>query len=162
MDHTRCHLVIVGDGPALRELKQDLAHVPVTFTGYLQGEELASAYASADLFAFPSRTETFGQVVLEAMASGLPVVALRAEGVCDLVEKGKTGYLLDSENLTEAAQAAEYRRLLARLVEDHASRRMMGQQAQWAASQRTWDQAMSRLLLGYEEALEREHPLVAA
>jgi glycosyltransferase involved in cell wall biosynthesis len=62
--------------------------------GYLTGEALATAYASADILAFPSHTETFGQVVLEAMASGLPIVGLLSQGVCDLVEDGKTGFLL--------------------------------------------------------------------
>ncbi|HEY3994221.1 MAG TPA: glycosyltransferase family 1 protein [Ktedonobacteraceae bacterium] len=162
MDHTNCHLVIVGDGPALREMKQELEGLPVTFTGYLQGEELASAYASADLFAFPSKTETFGQVVLEAMASGLPVVGLQAEGVCDIVEDEKTGFLLDIERVPEQEQAAAYRDLLTRLVEQHELRRDMGKAALQAATRRTWDEAMRSLLLGYEEVLEQEHPLVAA
>src|SRR5579883_2291985 len=99
MDHTRCHLVIVGHGPAYAEVQQELKDVPVTFTGYLSGEDLATAYASADVFAFPSFTETFGQVVLEAMASGLPVVGLRAEGVSDLVTSGQTGLLLDASGM---------------------------------------------------------------
>lgn len=76
MDHQHCHLVIVGDGPARAEMQQELANLPVTFMGYLRGEALAAAFASADVFAFPSHTETFGQVVLEAMASGLPIVGL--------------------------------------------------------------------------------------
>jgi glycosyltransferase involved in cell wall biosynthesis len=162
MDHTRCHLVIVGDGPAMPEVKQELAGLPVTFTGYLQGEELASAYASADLFAFPSQTETFGQVVLEATASGLPVVALRAEGVRDIVEHEQTGYLLEVEGLSAQAQVARYQQLLTRLVENPELRRTMGAAAQQAANQRTWDEAMARLLLGYTEVSEQEHPLVAA
>lgn len=162
MDHTCSHLVIVGDGPALRELKQEVADLPITFTGYLQGEELAGAYASADVFAFPSRTETFGQVVLEAMASGLPVVGLRAEGVRDSVLDGETGYLLDTERLTEQEQAAAYQQLLERLVEQPALRHAMGMAAQRAASQRTWDKAMSRLLTGYQEVLKQEHSLAAA
>jgi glycosyltransferase involved in cell wall biosynthesis len=162
MDHTSCHLVIVGDGPALREIKQELDGLPVTFTGYLQGEELASAYASADFFAFPSKTETFGQVVLEAMASGLPVVGLQAEGVCDIVEDGKTGFLLNIAEISEQEQAPAYRDLLARLVEQHELRRSMGQSAQQAATRRTWDEAMKSLLSGYAEVLEQERPLVAA
>ncbi len=162
MDHTRCHLVIVGDGPALSEIKQELAGIPVTFTGYLRGSELARAYASADLFAFPSRTETFGQVVLEALASALPVVALNAEGVRDIIEHEKTGYLLDINGLTEAAQVLAYRRLLMSLVEQHEWRQAMGIAARQAASQYSWDEAMQCLLLGYREVGEQERPLIAA
>jgi glycosyltransferase involved in cell wall biosynthesis len=162
MDHTGCHLVMVGDGPALREMKQEFDGLPVTFTGYLQGEDLASAYASADLFAFPSRTETFGQVVLEAMASGLPVVGLQAEGVCDIVDDGQTGFLLNTENLAEHEQVSSYRDLLTRLVRQHETRRKMGLAAHQMANQRTWDEAMHSLLLGYKEVLTHENPLIAA
>ena len=162
MDHSHCHLVIVGDGPALREVKQELEGLPVTFTGYLRGEELARAYASADFFAFPSKTETFGQVVLEATASGLPVVGLQAEGVCDIVEHGRTGYLLDIEELSEQEQITDYKQLLAHLVDQHELRREMGVAALHAARQRTWDEAMKNLLQGYEQVLEQEKPLVAA
>jgi glycosyltransferase involved in cell wall biosynthesis len=162
MDHTKCHLVIVGDGPALTELKQEMTGLPVTFTGYLRGEELARAYASGDIFAFPSRTETFGQVVLEAMASGLPVVGMRAEGVRDTVEDGKTGFLLDIEDLSEQEQIAGYQQLLTRLVEQPALRQTMGLAAKEAASQRTWDEAMKSLVAGYTEVMEQEQTLVAA
>ena len=65
------------------------------FVGYRKGEDLADHYAAADLFAFASRTETFGNVVLEAMASGLPVVGLRAGGVAETVQSGTTGFLVD-------------------------------------------------------------------
>ena len=162
MDHARCHLVIVGDGPALSEMKQDLFGLPVTFTGYLQGAELARAYASADIFAFPSKTETFGQVVLEAMASGLPVVGLRAEGVCDIVEEGKTGCLLDIEGIPEQAQIPAYRQLLMHLIERPGLRHNMSMTARRAALQRTWDEAMQPLLRGYEEVLAWERPVNAA
>jgi glycosyltransferase involved in cell wall biosynthesis len=162
MDHSRCHLVIVGDGPALREMKQELDGLPATFTGYLQGAELASAYASADYFAFPSKTETFGQVVLEAMASGLPVVGLQAEGVCDIVEDGKTGFLLDIEHTPEQEQPAAYRELLTCLIEKHELRQRMGLAARQTATRRTWDEAMKSILTGYQEVLEQEKPLVAA
>ncbi len=162
MDHARCHLVLVGDGPALREVQQELAGVPATFTGYLRGEELASAYASADIFTFPSRTETFGQVVLEAMASGLPIVAFQAEGICDMVEDRKTGLLLDSRDLTEAVETAAYQHLLERLIADRELRQSMGKAALHVAHQRTWGDAMQHLLRGYEEVVEQEHPLIAA
>lgn len=162
MEHTSCHLVLVGDGPALRELRQELDGLPVTFTGYLQGAELASVYASADFFAFPSKTETFGQVVLEAMASGLPIVGLKAEGVCDIVEDGKSGFLLDIEDLTPQEQVAAYRELLTRLVEQPQLCRSMGKAAYQETIGRSWDEAMKSLLAGYAEVLEQEHPLVAA
>ena len=151
MDHSRCHLVIVGDGPASTEIQHELAHLPVTFTGYLRGEALATAYASADIFAFPSLTETFGQVVLEAMASGLPVVGLLSEGVCDLVNDGHTGYLLNSNGLSRTEQVAGYRQYLTQLIDNPARRTAMGQQAFKEAQQRSWHAAMECLVQGYEE-----------
>jgi glycosyltransferase involved in cell wall biosynthesis len=162
MDHTRCHLVIVGDGPALQEVKQELEGLPVTFTGYLRGEELARAYASADIFAFPSRTETFGQVVLEAMASGLAVVALQAEGVCDIVENQRTGFLLETGDLSPEEQAGAYARLLTRLVEQQELRQEMSRASLQEAGQRTWSKAMKSLIDGYEVVVEQANPLVAA
>src|SRR6266446_5988955 len=153
MDHKRCHLVIVGQGPAFGEVQQELADLPVTFTGYLQGEDLAAAYASADIFVFPSRSETFGQVVLEAMASCLPVVGVLSEGVCDLVRDGKTGYLLDTGALVEKEQVMAYRAMLERLIYDDALRGVMGRAGLLEARQRSWSEAMQRLLDGYEEVL---------
>ena len=137
---------LVGDGPAYSEVQQELTGLPATFTGYLQDEALASAYASADVFAFPSRTETFGQVVLEAMASGLPVAGLLAEGVCDLVSDGRTGYLLDVEGLSEEQEVAAYREQLTRLIEDKSTRAFMGQSAYLEAQQRSWHEAMKSLV----------------
>lgn len=89
---SKIQLVIVGDGPLLPELKWQ-APENVTFTGARHGEELAELYASADLFVFPSCTETFGNVVLEAMASGLPVIAADAGGTRELIAPGVTGML---------------------------------------------------------------------
>ena len=162
MDHERCHLVIVGDGPALKEVQQELAGLPVTFTGYLRGEQLAAAYASADVFAFPSLTETFGQVVLEAMASSLPVVGVRSDGVCDLVQDGTTGYLLDAEALDEEAQVMRYRAMLEHLTYDDALRNAMGHTGLLEARQRSWSEAMEKLLHGYAEVILGSQPLVAA
>lgn len=151
MDHTRCHLVIVGDGPAAVEIRQELSDVPVTLTGYLEGEDLARAYASADVFAFPSYTETFGQVVLEALASGLPVVGLLAEGVRDLVTHEQTGLLLDAQEMDQQEQVDRYRALLERLVWDRASRVRMGQAALLEARRRSWFEAMECVVQGYYE-----------
>lgn len=94
--------VVVGAGPLLDELRAK--HPGVVFTGKQIGEDLAECYASADVFVMPSRTETFGIVLLEAMASGLPVAAYPVTGPLDLVRNGETGVL--SENLAEAAAAA--------------------------------------------------------
>lgn len=162
MDHKHCHLVIVGDGPAYGELQQELAGLPVTFTGYLSGEELATTYASADIFAFPSRTETFGQVVLEAMASGLPVAGLLSEGVCDLVEHGRTGLLLDTHALDEEQQAMAYRRYLTQLIAEPHTRHVMGLAALTEAQKYSWYEAMECLVRGYQEVIEHAHTLVAA
>ena len=91
-------LAIVGDGPLRADLERQFEGTATVFTGYMQGPELASAYASADLFVMPSRTETLGLVLLEAMAAGCPVVACRAGGVPDAVEHGVTGFLFDPED----------------------------------------------------------------
>ena len=84
----------VGDGPARPALEQRIGSF-AHFAGYRQGEDLADHYAASDIFAFSSLTETFGNVVLEAMASGLPVVALRAGGVGETVQSGTTGILVE-------------------------------------------------------------------
>jgi len=154
MDHTRCHLVMVGDGPAYVEVQQELAGAPVTFTGYLAGEALASAYAAADVFAFPSYTETFGQVVLESMASGLPVVGLHAEGIRDLVSHEHTGLLLEQRPIGQEEQVAAYRELLERLVQSQVVRERMGQAALVEARRHSWPEAMQCLARGYREVAE--------
>jgi glycosyltransferase involved in cell wall biosynthesis len=89
--HPGCKVILVGGGPAKTALEEECRDLDIEFMGYQKGEELAACYASSDIFAFPSHSETFGNVVLEALASGLPVIGLKAEGVCDLVEDGRTG-----------------------------------------------------------------------
>ncbi len=161
MDHTRCHLVIVGDGPALKEVQQALGDVPVTFTGYLTGEALATAYASADIFAFPSTSETFGQVVLEAMASALPVAGVLSEGVRDLVADGQSGLLLDPTRLDEQEQARSYRVRLEHLVYNVVLRYTLGRAALAEAQQRSWVSAMQCLFDGYQEVITGALPVAA-
>ncbi len=162
LDHTRCHLVIVGHGPAFAEIQEELADLPVTFTGYLQGEVLATAFASADVFAFPSRSETFGQVVLEAMACGLPVAGMLSEGVCDLVRDGETGYLLDREGRSDREEVLAYAGILEHLIANHAVRERMGEAALHEARQRSWPEAMNCLLEGYRDVIEAARPLAVA
>jgi glycosyltransferase involved in cell wall biosynthesis len=96
------------------------------------------------------------------MASGLPVVGLQAEGVRDLVKDGETGYLLHCEEMPQESQVTGYRDLLTRLVEQSSLRQRMSQVARASASLRSWDEAMKCLMLGYQEVLQQEHPLVAA
>lgn len=100
-------LVFVGDGPARGELTRLCSKLGLdaSFMGHQKGTRLAAMYASSSVFAFPSFTETFGQVVLEALASGLPVVGLHAEGTSDLVTHGRTGLLLDVVSATKNASA---------------------------------------------------------
>ncbi len=93
------HLIIVGDGPFRRELTRLLAGLPVTFTGFLQGEDLARAVASADAKLFPSTTDTWGNAPLEAQSSGLPVVVSDVGGPCELMEDGVTGFTVAGRNV---------------------------------------------------------------
>jgi glycosyltransferase involved in cell wall biosynthesis len=98
-------LVIIGDGPYRDEMEQKLRGYPATFTGFLEGEELSRGYASADVFVFPSTTDTFGNVVLEAQASGLPVIVTDEGGPRELMQSGKTGFVVkanDKESLLNA------------------------------------------------------------
>ena len=94
--------VVVGGGPQLTSLKA--AHPDAVFTGPLFGDALAEAFASSDVFVFPSRTDTYGVVLLEALASGIPVAAFPVTGPRDVVVHGKVGHL--SEDLGEAALQA--------------------------------------------------------
>jgi glycosyltransferase involved in cell wall biosynthesis len=94
--------VVVGDGPALMALTRKYPHA--VFLGALQGERLAQAYAAADVFVFPSRTDTFGLVLLEALASGLPVAAFPVTGPRDVIGAAPVGAL--SEDLRMACLSA--------------------------------------------------------
>ncbi|MFV0349619.1 MAG: glycosyltransferase [Halodesulfovibrio sp.] len=98
-------LVVVGDGPYREEMELDLKNLPVTFTGYLTGEDLAAAYASSDVFVFPSGTDTFGNVVLEAQASGLPVIVTDMGGPKENLIPGKTGFIVPEGDPVALADA---------------------------------------------------------
>jgi glycosyltransferase involved in cell wall biosynthesis len=98
-------LVLAGEGPYLPELRQDLAGLPAYFLGTLDDDALAAVYASADLLVFPSRTDTLGQVVMEAQASGLPALVSNEGGPMETVEDGQTGLVLPATNPAVWAQA---------------------------------------------------------
>jgi phosphatidylinositol alpha 1,6-mannosyltransferase len=155
LGNTSAHLVCVGDGPARGELEQALRGRRVTFTGYLSGKALATAYASADVFAFPSLTETFGQVAQEAMASGLPVVAFDSGGVRDLVAHERTGLLVP------AGEQGAFAAALAALVASPERRMRLGAQGRAFALRHTWAQVMDDLLAVYAASAE-EHALTRA
>jgi len=130
-------LALVGDGPHRLALEQHFAGTPTHFVGYLHGVELASAFASADAFIFPSRTETLGLVLLEAMAAGCPVVAARSGGIPDIVTDGVNGYLFDPTD--ERGAIAATQRLLAQPEERETLRQNARQEAEkwsWAAATR--------------------------
>jgi glycosyltransferase involved in cell wall biosynthesis len=141
------HLTLVGTGPEREQLEQLFAGLPVTFTGVLHGAELASAYASADVFAFPSDTETFGNVVLEAMASGLPVVATSLGGQVDLVSHGRTGMLFQPDDIDRLVDHLSLYRNDADLRGRHG---LAGLQA---ARERTWGRQVQALIRHYEAAM---------
>jgi glycosyltransferase involved in cell wall biosynthesis len=103
--------VVVGDGPQRAEL--EARHPDAVFTGAKRGEELAAHFRSADAFVFPSRTDTFGLVLLEAMASGTPVAAYPVPGPIDVIEPGRSG-VLDEDLAAAALQACTLDRTVVR------------------------------------------------
>jgi glycosyltransferase involved in cell wall biosynthesis len=133
-------LAVVGDGPIRPALMQQFANTPTVFAGYLEGRDLSCAYAAADLFVFPSASETLGNVVLEAMASGLPVVAARAGGPVDLVRDGVNGYLSD------AARPEQFCERVQRLVRDPNERARLAAGALRYAQSQSWTAVLDQLL----------------
>jgi glycosyltransferase involved in cell wall biosynthesis len=148
-------LALVGDGPNRVALEEHFADTPTHFVGYLRGQELASAYASADAFIFPSRTETLGLVLLEAMAAGTPVVAARSGGIPDIVTDGVNGYLFDPADDEGAIAATQM--LLERTEEREALRRNARQEAErWG-----WSAATQQLRRYYQAIISNRLPMVA-
>jgi glycosyltransferase involved in cell wall biosynthesis/predicted metal-dependent phosphoesterase TrpH len=141
----RLHLVLAGDGPEQEYLRERLGDA-ATFLGWLEGTELARAYASADVFLFPSATDTFGQVILEAQASGLPVVAVAKGGPLSLIEDGATGLLREADSRALASALIE-------LASTPVLRERLSSAALDSVRQRTWERALTRLAHGYQQVL---------
>lgn len=150
----RLHLVLAGGGPEEDLLRRRLGD-HATFLGWLSGDELARAYASADIFVFPSRTDTFGQVILEAQASGLPVVAVAEGGPCQLIESGVTGLL-------RAPRAGDLADAIAGLAAAPQRRERLAAAALESVRARTWERSMERLAAGYARALDPAAAVPAA
>ena len=144
---------MVGDGPARRDLEEEFAGTPAVFMGVLQGDELATAFASADAFVFPSTTETLGMAMIEALASGLPVLAARTGATGEVVTDGETGLLYDPTSEASLIAAVE------KLVSDDGLRGRLGENARAAAERRDWRSSTRTLRGYYEQALgERSSP----
>jgi glycosyltransferase involved in cell wall biosynthesis len=129
-------LVLVGDGPYLKELKTQLPDA--CSTGYLAGLELAKAYASADIFCFPSTTDTFGNVVIESLASGVPCVVSDQGGPRELIRDGVTGFITKSLDVDDFAAAVR------RIVDDEKLLATMRINARKAVQDRDWSEAFKK------------------
>ena len=140
--------MIVGDGPARSELDEMLPDTH--FTGFLTGKDLATAYASSDTFFFPSDTETFGNVTLEAMASGLPCLVADAQGSKSLVDHGVNGYLVSVDHPGKFKKYAE------KLVTDDDLRNELGRSSLEIARNFTWEKINRGLLNNYLEVLGKK------
>jgi glycosyltransferase involved in cell wall biosynthesis/predicted metal-dependent phosphoesterase TrpH len=141
----RLHLMLAGGGPEQEMLRRRLGE-HATFLGWLQGTELACAYANADVFLFPSATDTFGQVILEAQASGLPVVAVAKGGPLTLIEDRVSGLLCEP-------QAQALADALLELAGSPLLRRRLASAGLARVRERTWEGAMERLASGYERLM---------
>ena len=141
-------MVIVGDGSARTEFEQMMpgAH----FLGYQSGATLAESFASADIFVFPSTTETFGLVTLEAMASGLTPVAAKMGGAIEIIEDGTSGLLAKPFDGADLAQKVEW------LLDHPNYNRTMGEQAHLRAQEYRWESILSNLFTVYEDVIRQK------
>jgi glycosyltransferase involved in cell wall biosynthesis len=137
-------IALVGDGPARGELEEEFAGMPAVFSGTRRGAELTAAYSSADVLVFPSTTETLGLAMLEALSSGLPVVAARAGAAHEVVEEGVNGLLYEPEDRDSLVETVR------RVLEDGELRARLGEGARATAETRDWE-AATRALRGYYE-----------
>lgn len=146
------HLAIVGDGICMTDLMQQFAGLAVTFVGTLSGVELSTAYASSDCFVFASAFESFGLVLLEAMASGLPVVSSRVGGANSIIIEGDCGFTFpvnDTEAMVQSVQS----------VLSSASRRAdMAQMARHQAEIHSWEATMDELFSIYISVIQGQPP----
>jgi glycosyltransferase involved in cell wall biosynthesis len=141
----RLHLVLAGHGPEEDPLCRRLGRA-ATFLGRVQGDALARVFASADLLVFPSGTDTFGQVILEAQASGLPVLAVDAGAAAELIESGRSGCLVPSDPETLASA-------LRGLARRGAICDRLATGGLHAVRERSWERSLAQLADGWAQAL---------
>lgn len=135
-------IAFIGDGPYRGELEKMFSGMPAVFTGMLQGEELSQAYASGDVFVMPSESETLGLVVLEAMSSGVPVVAVRAGGIPDIIpadQEGKTGFLFNPGEIEDCVYK------VGRLLSNRELRETIGKAAREEMEKYDWRAATQKI-----------------
>ena len=140
-------LAIVGGGPQRDELVRRFSRYKAHFVGYLRGEELAAAYASADAFVYASETETMGNVILEAMACGLPVITANAGGVTSLVHHGSNGFLFTPRNATEASQ------YVGEIIQSVDRQEQMSVAALASVQTRTWRHSSDEVRSQYQQVI---------
>ncbi len=143
------HWLVVGDGP-MKEKLQQIAPENMTFTGYIKGKELADIYAGTTVFVFPSTTETFGNVVLESLACGTPVICAKSGGVQEIVKDQKNGILCEAKDVQSFINA------ITNLLQDNRKLKWMGLEARNDALKRSWDKVFDDLLNQYEQVLQKE------
>lgn len=142
-------LLVVGDGQYLGEMRERLRGYPAAFTGYIKGAELARAFASADLFVFPSTTDTFGNVVLESLASGIPALVADVGGPGEIVRHNETGWVVPAHD------AAAWTAAIRELLRDPERRRKMGASGRRYAEGCTHERAQETLWAHYERVIAR-------
>lgn len=142
-------MAIIGDGPARERTEREFSGTPTVFTGLLQGEDLAGALASADAFVFPSTTETLGMAMIEALASGVPVIAARSSVSREVLNEGSDGLLFEAGSERGLVEQAS------RMLGDEKLRQRLGHNARLTAENRDWTAATEALRGFYEDARVR-------
>lgn len=142
-----CTFAVVGDGPFLVAMRARLHHYPnVVFTGLLSGGELSAAYATSDICVFPGTSDTFGSAVLEAMASGVPVIVSESSGLAEIVEDGVSGLVTKGRSVAAMATAIE------RLLDEAATRRQLADTGRARAEACGWERIYLDVWRGVERA----------
>lgn len=145
-DGVKARLIVVGDGPYRAQMENELEGCGAVFLGFRHGQELSAIYASSDFYAFPSTTDTLGQVVMESQASGLPVIVTDKGGPKEVVDHGLTGFVLPSDD------ADAWVATMCELITDEQKRKSMGRAAHTRMKRYSIDASFERFWKAHEEA----------